>query len=140
MDAASIFRRLSFLEGEWKGTPGDDSDTADYLVCTLEGESIECISELHSGGLTSHRNFRFLIDGDTVVGEWKNEDGTSGKYECEYDAEKDEFIFVPLENPNTYDFRTIRKISSLRFITMEQVSVMGTSSVRTIEMNYLRTL
>jgi len=140
METLAIFKRMNFLEGEWEGKPEGEAGYSDRLVCIVENGVIEGRSELKYGDTSVHREFRIWVDGGEILSEWKIDDEPVGRYVCEYESEKDEFLFIPIENPNTYDFRTIRRISQMRFITMEQMGIEGTSSVRTFQMNYSRTL
>lgn len=143
-DASAMMRRMSFLEGEWKGgirNRDSRSRYEDILVCRMEGEKIHCESTMyHNGEAIVNRVFDIWLDGGSVLGKWNVDGEDSGIYECEYEEEKDEFLFNLRDYPTSVDYRTIRRIDMMHFITMEQLPREGTSSVETLEVEYSRTL
>ncbi len=142
--ASSIMNRLTFLEGEWKGEISNRDSRSRYediLVCRRDGDRISCESTMyHNGEAIVHRGFDLWLEDDTVLGSWKLDGEDSGIYECEYEAEKDEFLFNLRDYPTSVDYRTIRRIDMMHFITMEQLPREGTSSVETLQVEYSRTL
>ncbi|MEM3851475.1 MAG: hypothetical protein QXP70_00555 [Methanomassiliicoccales archaeon] len=141
MQAETVFNRLCFLEGEWIGKSQDGAEVVDKLVCTLEHGKLTCISELLSqGGERLERKIEFWIEDDKLRGTWTDHGANKQEYLCEYDSESDEFLFNLTEMATSLDYKTIRRLNNFSFITMEQSAIQGTSSVRSFEMSYRRTL
>lgn len=141
--AEQVFRRLSFIEGEWKGVMSNREQTGltDDLKCRLDDTRLVCESSLAvNGDNAGTRRFEIWVDGGEVLGTWEFDDERTGTYLCEYEEEKDEFLFNLRDNPTSIDYRTIRRIDMMHFITMEQLPKEGTSSVETLQMEYSRTL
>lgn len=139
----SIFRRLTFMEGEWKGTLNNMDETrfTDALSCTLSDGKITGDSILSVDGDTvGKRHFVIWTEDGNVLGRWDIDGESAGTYVCEYEAEDDEFLFNLKEGPTSLDYRTIRRIDMMHFITMEQLPREGTSAVETLQMEYRRTL
>ncbi len=143
-NARTIMKRLTFLDGEWKGNIQNRdarSQYEDILVCRMEGERIHCESTMHHNGeVIAGRGFDIWIEDASVIGKWNIDGEDSGFYVCEYEEEQDEFLFNLREYPTSVDYRTIRRIDAMHFITMEQLPREGTSSVETLEVEYSRTL
>ena len=143
-EARTVMGRLSFLEGEWKGSIQNRDSRSTYedmLVCRKEGERIHCVSTMyHNGESIATRGFEIWLDDRSILGKWNIDGEDSGIYECEYEEEKDEFLFNLIDYPTSVDYRTIRRIDMMHFITMEQFPREGTSSVETLEVEYSRTL
>ncbi len=139
----NIFRRLSFIEGEWKGelSNRDTGRFFDELKCTMEDNRLVGVSSLEvDGEQVGTRRFEIWVEGNLVLGVWDVDGERTGTYVCEYEDEKDEFLFNLKDNPTSIDYRTIRRIDLMHFITMEQLPREGTSSVETLQMEYQRTL
>jgi hypothetical protein len=141
----TVFRRLCFLEGEWRGEISNRDSRSRYedrLVCSIDDDGrISCKSRMfHNGEEIGSRAFEIWIEGDNVCGRWELDGERTGKYICEYEEERDEFLFNLLEMPTSLDYRTIRRIDMMHFITMEQIPKEGTSAVETLQVKYIRTL
>lgn len=143
LSAEKIFRRLEFLEGEWKGSMSNRESTGfvDEMKCRVEDGHIICESRLLLGDEEiGTRGFDIWTEDDAVIGVWSLDGEETGRYICEYEEEKDEFLFNLVDYPTSLDYRTIRRKDMMHFITMEQFPKEGTSSVETLQMEYERTL
>ncbi len=139
---ANIFRRLTFMEGEWKGSLSnrDVGRFADELRCRIEEGKLVGVSSLTvDGEEVGTRRFDIWVEEDSVLGRWEIDGQGTETYVCEYEGEKDEFLFNLRNNPTSIDYRTIRRLDMMHFITMEQLPREGTSSVETLQMEYTRT-
>ena len=140
-----VLRRLSFLEGEWIGEIGNRDSRSRYedrLLCSIDDEGrIYCKSRMfHNDEEIGNRSFEIWMEGNNVCGNWELDGEKTGKYVCEYEEERDEFLFNLLEMPTSIDYRTIRRIDMMHFITMEQLPKEGTSAVETLQVEYRRTM
>ncbi len=138
-----VFRRLSFIEGEWKGVLSnrDVGRFTDDLKCSVVDNRLIGTSSLSvDGEEVGTRSFEIWLEDSNVLGIWDVDGERTGPYVCEYEKEEDEFLFNLRDNPTSIDYRTIRRIDMMHFITMEQLPKEGTSSVETLQMEYQRTL
>jgi len=136
----AVFNRIRFLEGEWEGRISSDPAFSEKLICHVESGVLSCISEIRMGGETvANRHFEIWLEGRCVRGRWEA-DELSSLYDCEYEPENDEFLFNLSEGGTSLDYRTIRRKDMMHFITMEQRPREGTSSVETLQVEYVRTL
>ncbi|MBX8631073.1 MAG: hypothetical protein J9259_00915 [Thermoplasmata archaeon YP2-bin.285] len=143
-DSIAVFQRLCFLEGEWTGkfnTSDPRTRYTDILRCSVDDGRIHCSSAIHLNGEEfGRRNFEIWQEEGRVNGVWEIDGNRTPLYVCEYEEERDEFLFNLADSPTSLDYRTIRRIDMMNFITMEQIPKEGTSAVETLQVEYHRTL